>query len=576
MEQVFIGGILTLLVFLLILNKLHPSLLFVGTVLLFSFAGFLPVSDMLGYFANETLITLLLLLHISAAVEKTHFVPTLARNIFKGNSLRWSMLRLSLISLLSSSLLNNTAIVATLMGTVKNNTRFAPSKLLIPLSYSAIMGGVLTLIGTSTNLIVNSFAIKAGLPAIGFFDFLAVGVPIAVIGLAYLVIVGPKLLPKREAEDEQAEEPFFLEAVVSANAPVVGKSIAENGMRNMDHLFLAEIIRDQELISPVSPDEVLLPGDTLVFTGNVHNMQELRRFPGVELLGKTEEILNSNLQEVVVRHTSPLLGRRIKDAHFRTKFDAAVVAVQRGNEKLSGKIGNIELQTGDSLVLAVGKEFARHENLRKNFTLLNELPSQRELAPHQGYLVLGLFIGGIVLSASGICSLFQSMSLLMLAFLGLGFLKFKQLKNNMNISLLLMIGSALGISQVIQTYGLADLLSHSLLQFIGADSPWLALAGIYLATVIITELVTNNAAAALMFPIALATAQQLEVSPTPFIMAIAYAASASFLTPIGYQTNTMVYSVGKYRFTDYFRVGSWLSLLYAILAIGLLPLVFPF
>ncbi|MEM7656701.1 MAG: SLC13 family permease [Bacteroidota bacterium] len=576
MEQIFIGGVLALLVFMLVASRLRPSMLFAGVALLFALAGFIEVPEMLSHFSNETLITLLMLLHVSSAVEKTYFIPMLARKVFKEGSLRWSILRMSGIAMLSSAWLNNTAIVATLMGVVKNNPHFAPSKLLIPLSYAAIMGGVLTLVGTSTNLIVNSFVVKEGLPPIGFFDFLLVGAPIAVVGLAYLVFIAPHLLPNRGWNNATVVEPFFLEAVVSPDSEVVGKSIAENGMRSLEYLFLAEIVRGKELISPVSPDEILQVGDSLVFTGDVARIQELRQFQGVEISGKTDEILNSNLQEVVVRHNSPLNGWRIKDAHFRTKFDAAVVAVRRGDEKLSGKIGNVVLQTGDNLVLAVGNEFARHENLRRNFTLLKPIKSKKELQPNKSYLVVGMFLGGMALAATGVCTLFQAMSVLLFGFMGLRIMKFKQIKNSFQLNLLLMIGSALAIAQVIQEYGLADLLSQSLLNLIGLDSPWLALGAIYLATVVTTELVTNNAAAALMFPIALSTSTQLGVDHTPFIMAIAFAASASFLTPIGYQTNTMVFSVGKYRFSDYFRVGIWLSLLYGVLTVGLLPWVFPF
>lgn len=578
MEQIFIAAILVLLILLLVKSKLHPALLFVSAALIFSFAGMIEVQDLLAYYANETLITLLLLLHVSVAVEKSNLILFLSKQIFKKKSFHGSLFRLSFFSMLFSGILNNTAIVATLMGTVKNNPhKFAPSRLLIPLSYSAIMGGVLTLIGTSTNLIVNSFTIKAGLEPIGFFDFLYVGAPIALIGLLYVVLVLPHLLPRQGWEEDEDTVSYFLEAEVRAGASIIGKSITENGLRNMDHLFLAEIIRDNRLISPVEPNQILRQGDILVFTGAVSKIQELRKFPGLEIQEEgTEEILDSNLQEVVVRHTSPLLGRRIKDANFRTKFDAVVVAVSRGDEKLSGKIGNIKLQTGDELVLATGAEFYRHENLRRNFSILNPVDPDGIMTSRESWITVGLFLIGLVLAATGLLSLFQSMVLLLLAYLGLGFLKFKQLKNNLNVSLLLMIGSALGISQVISEYGLADVISSGILDFVGMGSPIYALAGIYLATLVTTEVITNNAAAALMFPIAIATATLLEVSPVPFIMAIAYAASASFLTPIGYQTNTMVYAVGKYKFGDYFKGGIVLSLLYAVMVITLVPYFFPF
>ncbi|MEM6265032.1 MAG: SLC13 family permease [Bacteroidota bacterium] len=577
LEQLLIVGVLLGLIYFLVTNRFNPSLLFVGAAMAFAFAGMIPTQDLLNHYANETLVTLLLLLQVSTVVEKSSFIPQLTRKVFEGKSASLSVLRLSALSMLLSSCLNNTAIVASLIGVVKNNKHFSPSKLLIPLSYAAIMGGVITLIGTSTNLIVASFVIEAGLPEIQFFDFAFAGIPIALVGTGYLVFVLPRILPDNGNDNNiQEAAGYFLEAEVGEGSRLIGKTIQENDFRNLDNLFLAEIIRNDKLISPVTPDEVIRSGDTLVFTGDVARIQELRRFHGLKLLDNTDKILRSNLQEVVIKHNSPLIGQKIRKAKFRTKFDAAVVAVRRGDERLSGKIGQITLQTGDNLVLAVGKEFRRHNNLYRNFTLLNSIVTEESLNERESLISVGLFVLGIILAATGVVSLFKMLVVLMLLFLFLGYLRFRSLKNNLNFNLLLMIGSALAISQVLQDYGIADGLSKGLIQVVGPDSPYGSLIAIYLATVITTEIITNNAAAALLFPIALTTAQQLGVNPMPFIMAIAYGASASFLTPIGYQTNTMVYSVGKYRFSDYFKGGIWLSLLYAVMVVLLVPLFFPF
>jgi di/tricarboxylate transporter len=576
MEIYLIVGVLGLLVALLITNRFNPALLFVVAVSAYMFAGFIPAEDMLGYFANPTLITLLLLLHVSSAVEKTSFIPQLSRQVFSQKSLRFSILRMAGFSLLLSSYLNNTAVVASLMGVVRNNKHWAPSKLLIPLSYAAIMGGVITLIGTSTNLIVNSFVIKAGLPGIKFFDFAYIGIPLAIVGMFYLIFVLPRLLPDHGTEEKRPQPDYFIEAVVSPSSRLIGRTIAVNGFRQMDHLFLAEIVRGDRMISPVTPDEFIQPDDTLVFTGDIAQIQELRKFDGLELHEQTEDILRTNLQEVVVKHNAPIIGRRVKDAQFRTKFDAVVVAVRRGDAKLSGKIGQIILQPGDSLVLAVGKEYRRHDNLRRNFIQVSDVEAVETLTPRQSWMVVGLFVAGIVLAAMEVLPLFQVMVILLLLFLALGFLQVKNLQNNLNVSLLLLIGSSLGISQVISDYGIAGEVGQGLVGLFGGDSPFGALIGIYVATVLTTELITNNAAAALIFPIALSTAQELGVEPMPFIMAIAFAASASFLTPIGYQTNTMVFAVGEYKFTDYFVAGAGLSLLYGVVVTSLIPYFFPF
>jgi di/tricarboxylate transporter len=576
MEIAIIFGVLILLIGILVDNRLPPALPFVGAVGIFLFMGMIEGPALLGCYANETLVTLLLLLQVSGVVEKTYFIPMLTRQLFEGGSMRKALLKLSLFSLTFSSHLNNTAVVAALMGAVKTNRYFAPSKLLIPLSYAAIMGGVLTLIGTSTNLIVNSFVVKAGLPSIQFYDFIYLGAPLALLGVAYLVLIMPQLLPDNGLEQDSSNGTYFLEAVVARDSKLVGRTVQSNGLRSMEFLFLAEIIRKDRLISPVTPEEFIQPRDTLVFTGDIQQIQELRKFDGLELHDHTDALLKSNLQEVVIKHNAPVIGRRVKEAQFRTKFDAAVVAVRRGEDRLSGKIGQMMLNPGDSLVLAVGKEFEKHENLRRNFILVNPIEAQGMLNQRESWVSVCLFAGGIALSALGFLSLFKVMVALMFIFLALGYLPAKSLKTNLDLSLLLMIGSSLALSQVLSDYGVADMIAQAIIGIFGGGAPWGALLGIYLATVIITELVTNNAAAALMFPIALSTAVQLGVNPMPFIMAIAYAASASFLTPIGYQTNTMVYSLGKYRFSDYLKGGLGLSLIYGGVVVGLVPLVFPF
>jgi len=576
MHTLLIICVLLLLVAMLVFTRVPPALPFVGACAIFLFAGMIPAKELLESYANETLVTLLLLLQVSSVVEKTYFIPMLSRTLFKPGSLKRAILRLSAFSLIASSHLNNTAIVASLMGPVKTNRYYAPSKLLIPLSYSAIMGGVLTLIGTSTNLIVNSFMVKEGLDPIGFYDFVYIGAPLALIGVGYLIFVLPKLLPKHQLDRDEPDGDYFLEAVVSPVSRLVGKSVGANGLRQMENLFLAEVIRRERLISPVTPDEVLQAGDILVFTGDIAQIQELRKFDGLVLHEGSDDLLKTNLQEVVVKHNAPMLGRKIKDAQFRTKFDAAVVAIRRGEGQLPGQIGQMVLQPGDNLVLAVGTEFAKHANLKRNFILVNPIKPHGQFNQNESWLSVVLFVLGIALAAFQVLSLFKVMVGLMFAYMALGYLPMNNLKNNLNISLLLMIGSSLAISEVLSTYGVAAQISEGIVNLFGQNSAWGALIGVYIATVIVTELVTNNAAAALLFPIALATANQLGVSPMPFVMAIAYAASASFLTPIGYQTNTMVYSLGKYRFSDYFKGGLGLSLLYAVVVLAMLPFVFPF
>ncbi|MEM9986168.1 MAG: SLC13 family permease, partial [Bacteroidota bacterium] len=396
------------------------------------------------------------------------------------------------------------------------------------------------------------------------------------LSFAYLILVVPKLLPDRGLDNSSRNGKYFLEASISPDSRLIGRSVTANGLRNLDSLYLAEIVRGDRLISPVMPEEILQPNDGLIFTGDVSQISELRKFDGLRILDHIDAIARSTLQEVVIKHDAPVIGRRVKDLNFRTRFDAVVVGVRRGENKLPGKIGPMILQPGDNLILAVGKEFEKHDNLRQNFIFIQPIESDEYLNYRESWLALGIFLSGLGLTALGITSLFKAMLGALLIYLILGYLPRKSIRKNINLGLLIMIGSSLAIARVLQNYGLAQTLAQGIIHVFGDHAAWGALTGIYLATLVLTELVTNNAAAAIIFPIALSTAQQLEVSPMPFVMVVAYAASASFLTPIGYQTNTMVYSLGQYQFKDFFRSGLGLTLLYAVLVISLVPRFFPF
>ena len=474
-----------------------------------------------------------------------------------------------------SAFLNNTAVVSSFLGMIRNNHHHAPSKLLIPLSYAAIFGGTITLIGTSTNLIINGFVIEQGLEPLKLFDFLYVGLPLTIAGILTLLIFAPKVLPEHTVEKESFAH-FFLETRIAETSPLIGKSIQANGFRNLESLFLAEIIREGKLISPVTPDEIIRSKDELIFTGDIEQVQYLKRFEGLEFFENKSDVLGSNLVEVVISHESTLLGKTIKDANFRTRFDAAVVAVRRGDERLSGKIGLTKLEVGDRLVLAVGNDFYKRDNLNKNFYFVSALNADKKLTSKESLLVIGSFIGIIALSVLKVIAFIKGLIFLILLFLAMRFTSLGQIKRRMPFDLILIIGSALGISHVLIETGSAALISDVIQAVFGSYGVYGAFAGIYLMTLLLTEVITNNAAAALAFPIAYATAVGLDVSALPFIMAVAYGASASFMTPYGYQTNLMVYSVGEYSFKNYIKMGLPVSIVYSAVVLCLVPYFFPF
>lgn len=563
------------LIVLLIRNSFRPALLFFGVILLYYLFGLIKTKEMLHNFVNPSLMVLVLLIILSGVIERTVFVDWMAKTIFSQNRIA-SMLRLSGITSLLSAFLNNTAVVASMLSMVKQNRYILPSKVMIPLSYAAIFGGTMTLVGTSTNLIVNGFVIDAGLKPLELFDFIYVGLPIVIVGTLFLSFVGGKLLPDYEVTCESEELTYFLEAHLEADSPLVGKSIKENRLRNMEQLYLAELLRDEHLISPVAPQEVLQAGDILIFTGNMREVEELKRFKGLVIFNDSSCTLQDNLSEVIVSNESNLIGTTIKEAGFRTKFDAAVVAVRRGSEKLSGKLGNISLEAGDTLLLALGDDFTKRDNLKKNFYFISDIALSHKFNAQKSILIIALFLGVILLSALKVITFLKGLFFLLALFVLLKFLTLGEIKRTFAFDLVLIIGSALGIAQVLMQSGVAGMLGSGIMNLTENFGTFGTFAAIYLMTFLLTEVITNNAAAALSFPIAYSTAMALGVDPMPFIMAVAYGASASFLSPYGYQTNLMVYGAGGYKFSDYVRIGLPVSILYSALVLGLVPLFFPF
>jgi di/tricarboxylate transporter len=562
---------------LLTRTRTHPAFLFAGTVFVFFLAGLIPVGELLMQFINPALVTLVLVSQAAAVIEKTPLTDWISRLVLVGHSLPRTVTRLCLGIFPLSAFMNNTAVVASFLGPLKKNRHFPASKLLIPLSYAAIIGGTVTLIGTSTNLIVNGLALEAGMKGLGIFQFAYVGIPLCIGGFIYLALFSHRLLPANQVAPKIDRAEYFLEARVLPGSAHIGRTVTANKFRNLQSLFLAEIIRQDRLLSPVNPDEIIQAGDILVFVGDVHKVRDINRFDRLAIF--TEEnigLLKKNLREVVLAHTSSLLGKKVKTADFRARFDAAVVAVRRGSKKLSGKIGSIRLQAGDTLLLAVGPDFAKRENLKSNFFLITKISLQKQLSRGESTLAVILFVTAILASALNLLPLLKSLAILLFIYILLGFIRFEDMRNNANLDIVVLVGSALGISRVMLGSGASLIIAKGVLFFFKDQGAFVNLVGIYLLTFLLAQLVTNNAAAALAFPMAYSTAVSLQVNPLPFVMAVAYGASASFLTPYAYQTNLMVFGPGNYKFSDFLKAGLPLALIYGLISLTLLPLFFKF
>jgi di/tricarboxylate transporter len=570
--QGLVLSVLLILVLLLITTKAKPALLFVGALLICYIGGLIEIPELMNSFANESLLTLVLLMMISGALEKTRLIALISHFFSKGNYSQ-VILKLSLSTAFLSSFMNNTAVVASLISAVKRNNQHAPSKLLIPLSYAAICGGTLTLVGTSTNLIVNSFVVEKGLPSLGFFEFSLIGLAGLVIGTVVLLTFS-HLLPNRlENTNDQAQ--YFLEAKVNKGSPMIGRSITENNLRNLQQLYLAEIVRNGQKICPVSPEEVLQEKDILLFCGDMDSVSVLQDFQGLDLFAE-HQLTGQNLVEVIVSPSASIKGKTLKQCHFRENFDAVVVAIRRGHTPLEGGLGKVELCEGDTLLLAPGKSFSKSKNLARNFVFISGVDASTRLDLVRSCSVIFGFLIVILLSIFSIVPLFKGLLVLLILSVLMGALNWSEVRRRFPLEIWAIVGSALSLAHLMSSSGLADTMSLFLQAKLNGFGVVGAFIAIYLVTLLLTELITNNAAAALVFPIAYSLAIAYGVNIMPFVMAVIFGSSASFISPYGYQTNLMVYSAGNYEFKDYLKMGIPMSILYSAVVLFTIPKLFPF
>ncbi|HDY8065833.1 potassium transporter TrkA [Vibrio vulnificus] len=572
-EQGFVLALLLGIITCLLITKIKPSYIFAGAAFAAFMAGMSDLTAIAANFTNSSLLTLVLLILASTALEKTRLISWVSRSISEGRLLT-VVAKLGFSTAFLSSFTNNTAVVVSLIGAIKRNRQHAPSKLLIPLSYAAIFGGTLTLIGTSTNLIINSFVEDAGLPSLSFFTPTLIGLAIVIGGVLVLIPLS-YLLPDYD-DQGQDELPYFLEAAVEPGSPLVGRSITENNLRALRKLFLAEVIRDGQTVPSVGPDFVLQAKDRLLFCGEVDSVSTLQEIPGLTLFGQ-QHLNGQNFVEVVVSSSATFCNKTLKSSRFRDRFDAVVVAIRRGHERLEGGLGNITLAAGDTLVVVPGKRFeAERQAHRKEFVLMNDLNSSARLDSHKSTLVLLGFMAVIAAALTGLVPIIKGLAVYLLALVVFGIVQINELRRRFPIDIVVIVGSALSIAQLMISSGFSERMGGMFIEAFNGWGVFGALVATYFVTLILTELVTNNAAAALAFPLGYSMALGYGVDPMPFIMAVLFGASASFISPYGYQTNLLVYSVGNYRLLDYLKIGVPISLVYSVLVLTLIPIFFPF
>jgi di/tricarboxylate transporter len=557
--------------------------------------GVIPPKDAVTGFSNSGVLTVAALFVVAAGLRDTGILDYVGNKALgSARTFRSVFTRLTGLCLPLSAFLNNTPLVAMLMPVVvdwcrRNDT--SPSKLLIPLSFLTILGGTCTLIGTSTNLVVNGLMVDSESfdRGIGLFELSKVGIPYAIIGATYLYLVGPRMLPDRQELIEQLGESrreYLTEMRVEANCPLGGKTVEESSLRGLPGLYLIEIDRNGEVIAPVRPDQRILHGDHLIFTGVVSTMLELEKIPGLIPVADPNFDVSPGskhgrrLWEAVVSNTSPLVGQTLREADFRATYGAAVMAMHRGGERIREKLGGVEIRAGDTLLLLAARHFRRAFRNDPAFYLISDVSEWRPLRRERAWLASGIFLALIIVMTGGWIDLGIASALAAVAMVASRCISTSDARQSIEWPVLITIASAFGIGTALDksgaaSYGASGLVSA--LSALGPDwGPYIALAAVYLFVSLLTETITNNAAAALMFSFCLATADQFNCDPRPFVMALTLAASASFISPIGYQTNLMVYGPGGYKFTDFVRIGTPLNILLWLTATILIPFFWPF
>lgn len=577
----------TLVAFLVnALTTLGAELIFLGALAVLMITGILDEAAALNGFGNAGMITVGVLYIVVMGLQQTGALELVSQRLLGLPKSSWTaMLRLLLPVSGLSAFLNNTPVVAMFIPVVGDwcrKLRISPSKLMIPLSYGAIFGGVCTLIGTSTNLVVNGLLIDAQQPGLKIFDITAVGVPCAIAGITYLMAAQRWLLPDRKAVIDYDDDvrQYTVEMVVPEGSPLIGKTIEQAGLRHLPGLYLGDIERSGRLLPAVGPKELLQAHDQLIFVGVVDSILDLHRFRGIQ--PATDQVFKleiprteRSLIEAVVAHTSPMVGQTIREGRFRTRYKAVVLAVARNGERLSGKLGDIRLRPGDTLLLEASPNFFEQQRISQDFYLISNIPDSEPLRHEKAPLAIAILVAMVLLAAFGWMSMLNAAVVAAAAMLLTKCCSSTRALRSIEWSVLLVIAAALGIGRALESTGAAGAIASTLIGAAG-DSPRLALIVVYGITTLLTEVITNNAAAALMFPIALALAERLGVSLMPFAVSIMMGASASFATPIGYQTNLMVYGPGGYKFTDFLRIGIPLNLLFWVVTVTVAPLVYPF
>jgi di/tricarboxylate transporter len=558
-----------------------------GAMIVLSIAGVVSPSEALSGFSSPGVMTIAALYVVVAGLRETGAIAWFSQMVFgRPKNLRSAQFKLMGASALLSTVINNTPVVAMFIPIAQEwaaRYGLSISRLLLPMNNIVILAGLCTLIGTSTNLAVYGLLMQVKPGAdIGLFELLPIGIPLTIAGFIYALAFSRSLLPDRQGPMEQLENAreYAFTMRVHSGGPLVGKTIAEVGLRNLKSAYVLEIERENRLLTSVGPNQVLRAGDRLTCVGVVDAIKDLRRMPGLSIAeeqGYTLDLKHAQRQlvEIVLSATSPLINRTVRESNFRDLYGAAIISISRDGSRIPGKVGDIVFRPGDTLLVEAESNFAEKHKYSRDFLLVSALVDSAPPDFRRAPLALGILILMIVAATLEWVPLFEASFIAAGLMVATGCLTMQVATRSIEYHIVAGIAASFALGVALTASGAASLVGDGLVS-LSAGHPYLVLAALYLVTVVVTELITNNAAGVLMFPIAIAVADAAGVSFMPFVIAVMVAASCGFITPIGYQTNLMVYGPGGYRFMDFVRFGLPLNIICGIITLLIVPRVWPF